>query len=73
MQERKQELADVTNQHEAKRAAFVDNEKQSKRRETELTEQLALARARVCEVGESAARAKEEQLTAVLAESQAVS
>lgn len=53
--------------------ASVEAEREYKKRETELAEQLATARAQLCEVGAAAARAKEEQLSAVLVENQAVS
>lgn len=73
LQERKKELVDIQGQLEARRAAFVESEKQSRRRETELTGQLAVTQAQLCEVRAAGARSKEEQLEAVLAGSQAVS
>lgn len=73
VQERKRELVSIQGQLEARRAAFVESEKQSKRRETEVAGQLAVAQAQLREVRAAAARSKEEQLEAVLAGSQAVS
>lgn len=59
-------------QIETRRAAVALRARESKGREVQLAEQLAIARAQLCELGETAARAKEEQMTVVLAESQAV-
>jgi len=72
-QERKKELGSIQGQLEARRAAFVEREKESKQREAELEGQLAVAQAQLAEVRAAASREKEEQLDAVLAESQAVS
>lgn len=73
LQERKKELVSIQGQLEARRAAFVEGEKQSRGREVELAGQLAVAQAQLCEVRAAAARTNEEQLQAVLAGSQAVS
>lgn len=51
----------------------MEGEKKSKLRQTELAEQLAFAQAQLREVVAAAARAKEEQLNAVIAGSQSVS
>lgn len=51
----------------------MEAERESKRRETDLKEQFAIDRAQLGEIAEAAARAREKQLTAVLAENQAVS
>lgn len=72
-QERKKELVSIQGQLEARRAVFVESEKESKRREAELEGKLAVAEAQLCEVEAAAARTKEEQLKAVVAGSQAVS
>lgn len=63
----------VQAQLEARRAVFVESEKESKRRETELAEQLAVVQAQLSEVRAAAARTKEDQLNTVLAGSQSVS
>lgn len=72
-QERKKELGSIQGELEARRAAFVERERESRRREAELEGQLAVAQAQLGEVRAAAAREKEEQLDAVLAGSQAVS
>ncbi len=72
-QERKKELGSIQGELEARRAAFVEREKESKRREAELEGRLAVAQAQLGEARAAAAREKEEQLDAVLAGSQAVS
>lgn len=72
-QERKKELDELHSELQARRAAFAESEKESKRREEELAGRLAVTQARLREVGDTAARSKEEQLAAVLAESQVVS
>lgn len=73
LQERKKELGSIQGELEARRAAFVEREKESKRREAELEGRLAVVQAQLSEVQAAAARDKEEQLEAVLAGSQAVS
>lgn len=72
-QERKKELAALNSQLQAGRAASAEKERISKGREAEIAGRLAIAQARLCKVGEEAARTKGEQLAAVLAESQVVS
>lgn len=59
-------------QLETRRAASTVRERESKRREGELTEQLAAAQAKLSEVGAATARTAREQLGAVVAGSQAV-
>lgn len=73
LQEQKKEVAEMYDQMKARRAAFAQNETESKRREAEMAGRLAVAQARLCEVREAAAKTKEEQLAAVLAESRVVS
>lgn len=72
-QERKKEVVSIQVQLEAQRAVFVQSEKESKRRETELAEQLAVVQAQLSEVRAAAARTKEDQLNTVLAGSHSVS
>lgn len=56
-----------------RRAVYVEAEKNSKLREADLAGKLAVTQARLCEFEVEAARTKEEQLGAVLADSHAVS
>ncbi|CAN0258634.1 unnamed protein product, partial [Ectocarpus sp. 12 AP-2014] len=72
LKERKKEVMSIQAQLEARRAVFVESEKESKRRETELAEQLAVVRAQLSEVRAAAARTKEDQLNTVLAGSQSL-
>ncbi|CAN0188143.1 unnamed protein product [Ectocarpus fasciculatus] len=72
LKERKKEVMSVQAQLEARRAVFVESEKESKRRETELAEQLAVVQAQLSEVRAAAARTKEDQLNTVLAGSQSL-
>ena len=53
--------------------AAAGSQKEWKQRETELAEKLAILQAQLSEVRAEAVRTKEEQLSAVLTESQAVS
>ncbi|CAM9275507.1 unnamed protein product [Ectocarpus sp. 8 AP-2014] len=72
LKERKKEVMSTQAQLEARRAVFVESEKESKRRETELAEQLAVVQAQLSEVRAAAARTKEDQLNTVLAGSQSL-
>lgn len=73
MQKHKKEIADLHDQLKKRQAAFALGEKDMKQREQEMAGRLSTARARLDEVREAAAKTKEEQLAAVLAESQVVS
>ncbi|CAN0117052.1 unnamed protein product, partial [Ectocarpus sp. 4 AP-2014] len=72
LKERNKEVMSIQAQLEARRAVFVESEKESKRRETELAEQLAVVQAQLSEVRAAAARTKEDQLNTVLAGSQSL-